>query len=122
MLKTEADIEKALPMLAVPCILERVRALRFRSQHRVVSDGSRWSPSDRPQHPPRRHPLTPVSQPAEGDPPVRGRMKRASERFMPTAVTGASLAIEYFMKGEFYFNEMAPRPHNSGHYTIEGFD
>ena len=31
------------------------------------------------------------------------------------------LAIEFFVKGdEFYFNEMAPRPHNSGHYTIEG--
>ena len=31
------------------------------------------------------------------------------------------LAIEYFVKGgELYFNEMAPRPHNSGHYTIEG--
>lgn len=25
------------------------------------------------------------------------------------------------MKGdEVYFNEMAPRPHNSGHWTIEG--
>lgn len=31
------------------------------------------------------------------------------------------LAIEFFVKGrEFFFNEMAPRPHNSGHYTIEG--
>ena len=31
------------------------------------------------------------------------------------------LAIEYFVRqGEIYFNEMAPRPHNSGHYTIEG--
>lgn len=31
------------------------------------------------------------------------------------------LAIEYFVKdGEFYFNEMAPRPHNSAHFTIEG--
>lgn len=31
------------------------------------------------------------------------------------------VAIEMFVKGdEVYFNEMAPRPHNSGHYTIEG--
>ena len=31
------------------------------------------------------------------------------------------LAIELFIKGNtFVFNEMAPRPHNSGHYTIEG--
>lgn len=31
------------------------------------------------------------------------------------------VAIEMFVRGnEIYFNEMAPRPHNSGHYTIEG--
>ena len=31
------------------------------------------------------------------------------------------LTIEYFGRGEdVIFNEMAPRPHNSGHYTIEG--
>jgi 5-(carboxyamino)imidazole ribonucleotide synthase len=31
------------------------------------------------------------------------------------------LCVEIFVKGnDFYFNEMAPRPHNSGHYTIEG--
>ncbi len=32
-----------------------------------------------------------------------------------------TLAIEFFVKDEeVIFNEMAPRPHNSGHYTIEG--
>lgn len=31
-----------------------------------------------------------------------------------------SFTIEMFVKGEeIYINEMAPRPHNSGHYTIE---
>src|SRR5699024_6224254 len=31
-----------------------------------------------------------------------------------------TFAIEMFVKGEeVYINEMAPRPHNSGHYTIE---
>ena len=30
------------------------------------------------------------------------------------------IAIEFFVKGnELYFNEFAPRPHNSGHFTIE---
>jgi 5-(carboxyamino)imidazole ribonucleotide synthase len=34
------------------------------------------------------------------------------------------LAVEFFVtkKGEVLFNEMAPRPHNSGHWTIEGCD
>jgi len=32
-----------------------------------------------------------------------------------------TLAVEYFVIGnEVIFNEFAPRPHNSGHYTIEG--
>lgn len=32
-----------------------------------------------------------------------------------------TLAIEFFIKGEkIIFNEMAPRPHNSGHFSIEG--
>jgi 5-(carboxyamino)imidazole ribonucleotide synthase len=32
-----------------------------------------------------------------------------------------TLAVEMFVtsKGEIYINELAPRPHNSGHYTIE---
>ncbi|WP_059104459.1 5-(carboxyamino)imidazole ribonucleotide synthase [Shouchella shacheensis] len=32
-----------------------------------------------------------------------------------------TLAVEMFVKedGEIYVNELAPRPHNSGHYTIE---
>lgn len=32
-----------------------------------------------------------------------------------------TLAVEMFVCGDdVYFNEMAPRPHNSGHYSIEG--
>jgi 5-(carboxyamino)imidazole ribonucleotide synthase len=31
------------------------------------------------------------------------------------------LAVEFFVKGdELYFNELAPRVHNTGHWTIEG--
>lgn len=44
-----------------------------------------------------------------------------SINFMVSADYYGILTIEYFVKGnEYYFNEMAPRPHNSGHYTIEG--
>ncbi|MCS7205611.1 MAG: 5-(carboxyamino)imidazole ribonucleotide synthase [Leptospiraceae bacterium] len=33
------------------------------------------------------------------------------------------LTIEFFYKeNEIFFNEMAPRPHNSGHLTIEAYD
>lgn len=44
-----------------------------------------------------------------------------SKDFMISCGYYGILTIEYFIKGDkFYFNEMAPRPHNSGHYTLEG--
>lgn len=55
---------------------------------------------------------------------------RVDDRTMQQAIEGASilaeamsyvgiLAVEFFVSddGVLYFNEMAPRPHNSGHYT-----
>lgn len=46
-------------------------------------------------------------------------IKKAKE-FMISANYYGILTIEFFIKGDkFYFNEMAPRPHNSGHLTIE---
>lgn len=46
---------------------------------------------------------------------------KASEEFMKKNSYCGILTIEFFVKGDqFYFNEMAPRPHNSGHYTLEG--
>ena len=59
--------------------------------------------------------------PAEMPDQVRERMVSQSKRFMRDCGYRGILAIEYFVKGdEVYFNEMAPRPHNSGHWTIEG--
>ena len=120
-LKTEADIERALPLLAVPCILEEF--VRFDSEASVVmvadEDQVVSFPVGRNIH--RDGILDLCIVPAEADPLVLERMKSASERFMRDCGYRGILAIEYFIKGdEFYFNEMAPRPHNSGHYTIEG--
>lgn len=44
-----------------------------------------------------------------------------SIHFMKSCNYYGILTIEFFVKGDnYYFNEMAPRPHNSGHYSIEG--
>ena len=120
-LKTEADIERALPLLAVPCILEEF--VRFDSEASIVmvADGERVVsfPVGRNVH--RDGILDLCLVPSEADPQVLARMKAESERFMRDCGYRGILAIEYFIKGDaFYFNEMAPRPHNSGHYTIEG--
>lgn len=58
---------------------------------------------------------------AEEPKPIFERIRKASEAFMVKAGYFGILTVEYFVSGDrFYFNEMAPRPHNSGHYTIEG--
>ena len=120
-LKTEADIERALPLLAVPCILEEFVRFDFEASIVMVADAERVVsfPVGRNIH--RDGILDLCIVPAETDPQVLERMKAESERFMRDCGYRGILAIEYFIRGgEVYFNEMAPRPHNSGHYTIEG--
>jgi GTPase SAR1 family protein len=118
---TEADIAGALPLLAVPCILEEFVPFDSEASIVMVADGERVVsfPVGRNVH--RDGILDLCIVPAEVDSGVLARMKAQSERFMRDCGYRGILAIEYFIKGgEIYFNEMAPRPHNSGHYTIEG--
>ncbi len=120
-LRTESDVEKALPLLAVPCILEAFVSFDFEAsvvlvadEHDVVS-----FPIGRNVH--REGILDLCFVPADRNPEMLARMRTESERFMRECGYRGILAIEYFVCGDtFYFNEMAPRPHNSGHYTIEG--
>ncbi len=59
--------------------------------------------------------------PAEISTALRDKIEAQSKRFMEECDYRGILTIEYFVKGdEVIFNEMAPRPHNSGHYSIEG--
>ncbi len=49
------------------------------------------------------------------------RIIKDCQHFMTSCGFYGILAIELFVKGnDYYFNEMAPRPHNSGHYTMDG--
>lgn len=120
-LRTQEDITKALPMLTVPCILEEFVSFDFEASIVMVCDGERVIsfPIGRNVHSGGILDLCIV--PAEVDAAVLGQLKEQSERFMRECGYRGILAIEYFVReGEIYFNEMAPRPHNSGHYTIEG--
>ena len=120
-LRSEADIERALPLLSVPCILEEF--IPFDSEASIVMVADKEHvvsfPVGRNIH---RDGILDLSIiPAAADAEVLARMKAQSERFMRSCGYEGILAIEYFIRGgEIYFNEMAPRPHNSGHYTIEG--
>lgn len=51
------------------------------------------------------------------------KVQNKAKSFMEKADFYGILAIEFFVLGEeVYFNEMAPRPHNSGHHSIETCD
>ncbi|RJS61394.1 5-(carboxyamino)imidazole ribonucleotide synthase [Bacillus sp. PK3_68] len=58
---------------------------------------------------------------AEG---VKKEAVKAAEKIAEALSLVGTLAVEMFVgkDGEIYINELAPRPHNSGHYTIEACD
>ncbi len=63
-----------------------------------------------------------VIAPAQIDPSIAEEACRLASAAME-AIDGIGLfAFEFFLTddGKLYLNESAPRPHNSGHYTIEG--
>lgn len=60
--------------------------------------------------------------PAAIPPAIEQQAKALAEKMVTSADFVGLLAIELFLTrdGELLVNEMAPRPHNSGHHTIEG--
>lgn len=120
-LRSDEDLARARALLGVPCILEEFVAFDFEASVVLVADERQVVsfPVGRNIH--RDGILDRCYVPAEADRALLHRMRAASERFMRACGYRGILAIEYFVRGnDIYFNEMAPRPHNSGHYTIEG--
>lgn len=63
-----------------------------------------------------------VKAPAEIDETIQNRARQLAV-VAAEAINGKGIfAFEFFLtkKGDILLNESAPRPHNSGHYTIEG--
>lgn len=66
------------------------------------------------------HILYETKAPASISSAVAEKAKEAAKKLAEAINVVGTFAIEMFVKGEdIYINEMAPRPHNSGHYTIE---
>ena len=62
-----------------------------------------------------------VSRPGHAPPDVEERARRYAGAVMDALSYAGVLAIEFFeVEGMLLANEMAPRVHNSGHWTIEG--
>ncbi|MFI3305962.1 MAG: 5-(carboxyamino)imidazole ribonucleotide synthase [Rikenellaceae bacterium] len=120
-LRTQEDLAKAAELVKVPCILEEFVEYDFEVSTVAVrsEEGCTIFPVGRNVH--RRGVLDLCIVPAEMSAALREKIERGSVEFMERCGYYGILAIEYFVRGEdVIFNEMAPRPHNSGHYTIEG--
>lgn len=118
-IREEKDIEKAAELLHVPCILEAFVPFDYECSVIMVRDGQKTIhfPIGRNIHKGGILDLCIVPAGTELEP----KIVDACEKFMEGCDYKGILAIELFIKGnDFVFNEMAPRPHNSGHYTIEG--
>lgn len=118
-IREEKDIEKAAELLHVPCILEAFVPFDYECSVIMVRDGQKTIhfPIGRNIHKGGILDLCIVPAGTALEPEIVD----ACEKFMEGCDYRGILAIELFIKGnDFVFNEMAPRPHNSGHYTIEG--
>ncbi|MDY5408231.1 MAG: ATP-grasp domain-containing protein [Candidatus Cryptobacteroides sp.] len=118
-IREEKDIEKAAELLHVPCILEAFVPFDYECSVIMVRDGQKTIhfPIGRNIHKGGILDLCIVPAGTKLEPKIVG----TCEKFMEGCDYRGILAIELFIKGnDFVFNEMAPRPHNSGHYTIEG--
>ncbi|TQS71892.1 5-(carboxyamino)imidazole ribonucleotide synthase [Ornithinibacillus gellani] len=66
------------------------------------------------------HILHQTSAPARVSEEVKAAAISAAEKLAEKIQVVGTFTIEMFVRGDdIYVNEMAPRPHNSGHYTIE---
>lgn len=127
-IREEKDMEKAADMLRVPCILEAFVPFDYECSVIMVRDDETTVhfPIGRNVHKGGILDLSIVPAgtlySADGKIPTElgRRIVSACGKFMEGCGYRGILAIELFVRGnDFVFNEMAPRPHNSGHYTIE---
>lgn len=121
LLKSDEDIEKVKPYLENIGILEEYLEFDYEVSVIMIRDSKKVIalPISRNIH--KKGILDITYLPANIDKALEEKIISSSKKFMESANYEGILCIEYFVKGDkFYFNEMAPRPHNSGHYSIEG--
>ncbi|MGP1620998.1 MAG: 5-(carboxyamino)imidazole ribonucleotide synthase [Candidatus Cryptobacteroides sp.] len=124
LMRSEKDIPAAEALLEVPCVLEEFvefdyecSVITIRSEEQCIS-----FPIGKNIHKNGILDLTIAPAPElYHNLPLYERMSNACRHLMVENDYFGILTVELFVKGDkFYFNEMAPRPHNSGHFAIEG--
>jgi len=120
---SRADVREAFDALnAVPCVLEKrieldieVSVVLCRGRDGVC----RCFPVAENVHV--NGILDLSTAPASVDNVLANKVREQAEKLANGIDYVGVLGVEFFIAtdGEIYFNEMAPRPHNSGHYTLD---
>ena len=123
-----ADREQALAAFqhfkAEPCVLEKMLTLDFEVSVVLARDEAgtvRAFPPGENRH--RNGILDVTIAPAQALASLSADMQGSAERIADKLGYVGTLGVEFFVcGGELFVNEMAPRPHNSGHHTIDACD
>jgi len=122
-----AELEAAWAELKqVPCVLEKLLPLAYEVSV-IVARGASGERVHFPlQQNLHRDGILAVTQVPAPDvtPAVQQQAVAAAEKIAATLGYVGVLCVEFFVlkDGSLVANEMAPRPHNSGHYTIDACD
>ncbi|WP_134672030.1 5-(carboxyamino)imidazole ribonucleotide synthase [Halorussus marinus] len=119
--ESEADLD-ALDELAGPAMAERF--VDFEREVSVIGVKGETATATFPlgENVHREEILRETVVPARTDPAVADRAREVADDVLDLLSGRGAYGIELFetADGEILLNEIAPRPHNSGHYTIEG--
>ncbi len=103
------------------CILEQKLKLDYEVSVVLARDGSgavKSFPAAENSH--RKGILDVSIAPARSSPCLRDSAAEYAELIAERLGYVGTLGVEFFVsRGQLYVNEMAPRPHNSGHYTVD---
>jgi len=104
-----------------PCVLEQLQTLDYEVSvvlARTHDGRVKCFPTAENSH--RRGILDVSIVPARASGCLRGNAEEIAEGIAQKMEYVGTLAVEFFVvRGQLQVNEMAPRPHNSGHYTID---
>lgn len=107
-----------------PCVLEKMLPLDYEVSVVLARDevGTvRAFPTGENRH--RNGILDVTIAPARASACLRDNAQEIAERIADRLGYVGTLGVEFFVcRGELVVNEMAPRPHNSGHHTIDACD
>jgi 5-(carboxyamino)imidazole ribonucleotide synthase len=116
------DVERAFERLGTACVLERLIDLELEVSAvlgRNASGQCFFFPIAQNSH---QHGILDVCQvPAAIDPAMQQQVQSAARKIADGLDYCGVMAVEFFIsrQGDLLVNEMAPRPHNSGHFTLD---